>query len=67
MAGRLVPAEGLCQDPERERDGDEEQAETYWAAPAEPRTPGAPVFQAVLVAPAILLPGVFDGFVLCHV
>lgn len=51
----LLPAEGLAQNPERYRNGNEEQTQTNWATPAEPRTPRAPVFQAVLVAVVIVL------------
>lgn len=35
----LLPAESLAQNPQRCRDGNEEQAQTNWTAPAEPRTP----------------------------
>jgi hypothetical protein len=61
---RLVPAEGLAQNPERKRNGNEEQAETNWATPAEPRSPRAPVFQTVLVAVAVVLLLVLDTFAL---
>jgi hypothetical protein len=62
MLKTLVPAECLAQYPERDRNGYKEQAETNWAAPAEPRTPRAPMFQAVLVAPAILFFDVLETF-----
>ena len=45
----LVPAKCLAQNPQREGDGNEEQAKTNWATPAEPRAPGAPVLEAVAV------------------
>lgn len=32
----LVPAEGLAQNPQRHRHGNEEQTQTNWATPAEP-------------------------------
>ena len=63
-AGRLVPAEGLCQNPQRERNGYKEQAETNRAAPAKPRAPGAPVAHAGLVAPVGSILVVLDTFAL---
>jgi len=32
----LLPAKGLAQNPERCRNGNEEQAQTNWATPTEP-------------------------------
>ncbi len=51
----LLPAESLAQDPERCRNGNEEQAEANRTTPAEPTTPRAPVFHTVLVAPVVVL------------
>lgn len=62
VAGLLVPAEGLAQNPERYRNGNEEQTETNWAAPAEPRTPRAPVLETVLVTIVVVLLVVFETF-----
>jgi|GEM_PF-6485071 len=62
--GKLIPAEGLTQDPERYRCRNEEQAKTNWAAPAEPRTPRTPVFQAVLVTVVVVLFIVLGTFAL---
>jgi hypothetical protein len=61
---KLVPAEGLAQNPERCRDGDEEQTQTNRAAPAEPRTPRAPVFEIALVTVAVVLFVVLETFAL---
>ena len=58
----LVPAESLAQNPERSRNGNKEQAQTNWATPAKPRAPRTPVFQAILVAPTILIFVVFTTF-----
>ena len=63
----LVPAKCLTHDPERDRNGYKEQAETNWTSPAKPRTPRAPMFQALCVAPAVLLFVVLGSFALiCH-
>lgn len=51
----LLPTEGLSENPERYRNGNEEQTEANWATPAEPRTPRAPVFHVVLVPVVFLL------------
>lgn len=45
----LVPAESLTHDPERNRNGDEEQTKTHGASPAKPRAISAPMFQAIFV------------------
>jgi hypothetical protein len=58
----LIPAKSLAQDPERCRDGDEEQAKTDWAAPAEPRTPRAPVLKTVFVTVAVVLFDLLETF-----
>jgi len=60
----LLPAEGLTQNPKRERNGDEEQAQTNRATPAEPRTPRPPVFQMVVVVIAVVLFKVLETFAL---
>lgn len=60
----LLPAESLAQDPERYCNGNEEQAQTNWTTPAEPRTPRAPVLQMVLVAPVVVLFKVLGTFAL---
>jgi hypothetical protein len=49
LAGVLLPAKGLAQDPERYRNGNKKQTQTNWATPAKPRTPRPPMFQAVFV------------------
>lgn len=51
----LLPAEGLAQNPHGNRDGDEEQTQANRATPAEPGAPRAPVFQALFVAPVIVV------------
>lgn len=63
----LPPAKGLAQNPQRYRNGNEEQAQAYRATPAEPRPPRAPMFQMVIVAPASFLLDVLETFALvCH-
>ena len=60
----LLPAESLAHYPKRYRNGNEEQAQTNWAAPAEPTAPRAPMFQMVLVVPVVVLFLVFWTFAL---
>ena len=63
MTGRsLIPAESLTKYPERNRDGYKEQAQTNRTSPAEPRSPRAPMFKAVLVAVVKLSFVVFGSF-----
>lgn len=64
LLGELLPAEGLAQNPQRDRDGNKEQTKTGWATPAEPRTPRAPVFEAAFVIPVVLSFVVFRTFAL---
>lgn len=60
----LLPSEGLAQDPECYRGGNEEQTQANGATPAEPRTPGPPVYQAVLVIVVVVVLVLLETFAL---